>query len=193
MKLLKSLCAAVLVLASAGLAFGQMIPTGQLTGTVTDKDKAPLPGVSVTISSPSLMLPQMATVSNENGLYRFFSLPSGTYKVTFEIQGFRSVVREGIIIGAARTVMLDMVLEQGTLEESITVTGKSPTVDLKMTQTGTTFTKDLILSLPLARDLASIFNSAPGMFARTSHGSDARSNNFVVDGVEMQDPVTGDP
>lgn len=193
MKLLKSLCAAVLVLASAGLAFGQMIPTGQLTGTVTDKDKAPLPGVSVTISSPSLMLPQMATVSNENGLYRFFSLPSGTYKVTFEIQGFRSVVREGIIIGAARTVMLDMVLEQGTLEESITVTGKSPTVDLKMTQTGTTFTKDLILSLPLARDLASIFNSAPGMFARTSHGSDARSNNFVVDGVKMQDPVTGDP
>ncbi len=62
-----------------------------------------------------------------------------------------------------------------------------------MTQTGTTFTKDLIATLPLTRDLASIFNSAPGMFSRTSHGSDARSNNFIVDGVKMQDPVTGDP
>lgn len=193
MKALKSLCAAVLVLASAALAFGQMIPTGQLSGTVTDTDKAPLPGVSVTITSPSLMLPRMATVTNENGLYRFFSLPSGTYKVTFEISGFTSVVREGIIISAARTVTLDMALQQGAIEQSITVTGQSPTVDLKMTQTGTTFTKDLIQSLPLARDLASIFNSAPGMFARTSHGSDARSNNFVVDGVKMQDPVTGDP
>ncbi|HMA53871.1 MAG TPA: TonB-dependent receptor, partial [Acidobacteriota bacterium] len=192
MRLLKTFCAAVLVLASAALAFGQMIPTGQLVGTVTDNDKAPLPGVSVTISSPSLMLPQLATVTNENGLFRFFSLPSGTYKVTFELSGFRGVVREGIIISASRTVTLDIALEQG-IEESITVTGKSPTVDLKMTQTGTTFTKALIDSLPLTRDLASIFNSAPGMFARTSHGSDARSNNFIVDGVKMQDPVTGDP
>ena len=62
-----------------------------------------------------------------------------------------------------------------------------------MTQTGTTFTKELIESLPLQRDLISIYNSAPGMFSRTSHGSDARSNNFIVDGVKMQDPVTGDP
>jgi hypothetical protein len=193
MRFLKTLCVAVLALSSAVAVFGQMIPTGQLIGTVTDTDKAPLPGVGVTISSPSLMLPQMATTTNESGLYRFFSLPSGTYKVTFEMAGFRGVIREGIIISASRTVTLDIALEQGGIEKSITVTGESPTVDLKMTQTGTTFTKDLIASLPLSRDLASIFNSAPGMFARTSHGSDARSNNFVVDGVKMQDPVTGDP
>ena len=75
----------------------------------------------------------------------------------------------------------------------MTVVGKSPTVDLEKTQTGTTYTKDLIQSLPLTRDLSAIFNAAPGMFSRTSHGSDARSNEFVVDGVKMQDPVTGDP
>ena len=193
MRFIKTICAGVLVLAAATLAFGQMIPTGQLTGTVTDTDKAPLPGVNVTISSPSLMLPQLAAVTNENGLFRFFSLPSGTYKVTFEIAGFRSVVREGIIVGASRTVTLDISLEQGGIEKSVTVTGQSPTIDLKMTQTGTTYTKALIDSLPLTRDLASIFNSAPGMFSRTSFGSDARSNNFIVDGVKMQDPVTGDP
>ena len=193
MRFLKVLCVAVLALSSAAAVFGQMIPTGQLVGTVTDTDKAPLPGVSVTISSPSLMLPQMAATTSENGSFRFFSLPSGTYKVVFELTGFRGVVREGIIVSASRTVSLDIALEQGGIEESVTVIGESPTVDLKQTQTGTTFTKDLIATLPLARDLASIFNSAPGMFARTSFGSDARSNNFVVDGVKMQDPVTGDP
>ena len=146
MRILKSICAVVLVLASAALAFGQMIPTGQLNGTVTDSDNSPLPGVNVTISSPSLMLPQLATVTNENGLYRFFSLPAGTYKVTFELAGFRGVVREGIILSGSRTVTVDISLEQGGIEESITVVGQSPTVDLKMTQTGTTFTKDMIAS-----------------------------------------------
>jgi hypothetical protein len=193
MRFLKGFFIALLAMSAAATAFGQMIPTGQLMGTVTSDDKAPLPGVGVTISSPSLMLPELSTVTNEQGLYRFFSLPSGTYKVTFALQGFRSVIREGIIVRASRTVNVDVVLEPGTVQESITVTGQSPTVDLKQTQTGSTFTKELIASLPLQRDLISIYNSAPGMFSRTSHGSDARSNNFIVDGVKMQDPVTGDP
>ena len=193
MRFMKNITAAFLVLASVGLAFGQMTPTGKLTGTVYDDGKMPLPGVSVKISSPSLILPEMATVTNENGLYRFFSLPSGTYKIVFELPGFKSGIREGIIIRAQSTVTIDMTLAPGEINESITVVGQSPTVDMQKTQTGSTFTTELIETLPLSRDLASIFNSAPGMFARTSHGSDARSNNFIVDGVKMQDPVTGDP
>ena len=135
----------------------------------------------------------MSSVTNERGLFIFFNLPSGTYKVTFELQGFKGVIREGILVSATHTTTLDIALEQGALENTLTVVGQSPTVDLQKTQTGTTFTKDLITSLPLARDLSAIFNAAPGMFSRTSHGSDARSNDFVVDGVKMQDPVTGDP
>jgi outer membrane receptor protein involved in Fe transport len=193
MRILKGICIAMLAVSMAVTAFGQMIPTGQLTGTVTDSDKGPLPGVNVTITSPSLILPELSSVTNEKGLYRFFSLPSGTYKIKFELQGFKGVVREGIILSGTRTVNVDIVLEPGGIEESIVVTGQSPTVDLKQTQTGSTFTQELIQSLPLQRDLISIYNSAPGMFSRTSHGSDARSNNFLVDGVKMQDPVTGDP
>jgi len=193
MRFAKSMVLAVLFLCAAGLAFGQMTPTGKLTGTVYDQEKAPLPGVSVKISSPSLILPELATVTNENGLYKFFSLPSGSYKVVFELPGFKTGVREGIIIRAQSTATMDMSLEQGEINEQVIVVGQSPTVDMEKTQTGSTFTKELINNLPLPRDLSSIFNSAPGMFARTSHGSDARSNNFIVDGVKMQDPVTGDP
>ena len=193
MRFMKGIVVAFLAVASVALAFGQMTPTGKLTGTVTDDGKAPLPGVSVKISSPSLILPEMATVTNEDGLYRFFSLPSGTYKIVFELQGFKTGVREGIIVRAQGNIVIDMTLAPGEINESITVVGLSPTVDMQKTQTGSTFTTELIETLPLSRDLASIFNSAPGMFARTSHGSDARSNNFIVDGVKMQDPVTGDP
>ncbi len=193
MQIRKTILFLLIVALSFGTLLAQTIPTGKLTGTVSDAENGALPGVNVTISSPALILPQMSTVTNEKGLYKFFNLPSGPYKVVFELQGFKGVVREGILVSATHTTTLDIALEQGALENTLTVVGKSPTVDMEKTQTGTTFTKDLINSLPLARDLSSIFNAAPGMFSRTSHGSDARSNDFVVDGVKMQDPVTGDP
>ena len=68
----------LLVLSVAVLASAQMIATGKLAGTVTDEGKAALPGVTVTISSPAMILPELATVTNEKGLYKFFSLPTGT-------------------------------------------------------------------------------------------------------------------
>jgi len=175
------------------LSFGQTIPMGKLTGTVTDAENSPLPGVTVTISSPALILPTQTSITNENGLYKLFNLPTGAYKMVFELQGFETVIREEIMVSATHTTSLDVALKQGALAKEVTVVGQAPVVDMEKTQTGTTFTKDLIYSLPLQRDLSAIFNAAPGMFSRTSHGSDARSNDFVVDGVKMQDPVTGDP
>jgi len=173
--------------------FSQIIPTGKLTGRITDQENIPLPGVSVIISSPSLIAPELSTVSNEKGQYRFVSLPPGTYKVRFELQGFKSIVREGITIRTDQTVNLDIKMEQGEISEKVLVIGQSPMIDLQKTQVGVVVTQELIKSLPLRRDLSSIFNSVPGMYDRASHGSDARSNDFIVDGVKMQDPVTGDP
>jgi len=107
--------------------------------------------------------------------------------------GMKTIIREGIVISAGGTITLHIVLEQTAIEESVTVVGKAPTVDLEKTQTGATFNKDFLDSLPLSRNFAAIFNSAPGMFARTSHGSDARSNKFLVDGILINDVVNGDP
>jgi len=193
MKMKNILSFAIVLFISLTLNNAQSIPTGKLTGTLTDTDNAPLPGVTVTIESPALILPQMTAVTNERGLYNFFSLPSGKYSVKFELSGFKTIIREGIIVSVEHTTTLDITLEQSPIAETVVVIGQSPIVDLEKSQMGTIYTKDLIANLPLSRDLSSIYNAAPGMFSRTSHGSDARSNNFVVDGVKMQDPVTGDP
>ncbi|MFP4081710.1 MAG: TonB-dependent receptor domain-containing protein [Candidatus Aminicenantes bacterium] len=181
------------LMVSLPLCFSQVIPTGKLNGTVMDEEGLALPGATVTISSPAMILPQMVSVTNEKGFYRFVGLPSGKYQVKVEMPGMKTLIREGIVVEAGGTTTLNITLEQTALEEMVTVVGQAPTVDLQTTTTGTTFTKTLIANLPLPRYLANIYNATPGMFSRTSHGSDARSNKFLVDGVMHQDPVTGDP
>lgn len=107
--------------------------------------------------------------------------------------GMKTVIREGIVVTATRSTTLNINLTQTSIEESITVVGKAPTVDLQQSATGVVFKQDVLENLPLPRNLATLYNLAPGMYDRTSHGSDARSNKFTVDGLMHQDPVTGDP
>ena len=182
----------ILTIASS-FSYSQVVPVGKLVGTVTDTEGISLPGANVAIKSPSLILPQMVSVTSEKGFYRFTGLPSGKYQVKTEMSGMKTLIREGIVVRAGGTTTLNITLEQSPIEETVTVIGKAPTVDLQKTTTGTTFTKTLIGNLPIPRLLSSIYNAAPGMFSRTSHGSDARSNKFLIDGVMHTDPVTGDP
>lgn len=189
--ILVSIC--LFFLAALSFSRAQLIPAGKLIGLITDVDKAPLPGVTVTISSPSLILPQMGSVSTERGTYRFISLPSGTYRVTFEMPGMKTIIREGIIIAAGGTTTLDVVMEQTQIGESVVVTGKAPTVDLQKTTAVTVYQKDFVDKLPAPRFLVPLFTQAPGMFDRTSQGSDERSNKYMTDGVIHNEVVNGDP
>lgn len=136
---------------------------------------------------------ELSTVSNERGQCRIVALPPGAYRVKFELQGFKTIIRDGIVIRADQSVTLDIQMEQGALTEEVMVVGHAPMLDLHTQQLGVTVTQELLQSLPLGRELSSIYNSVPGMFSRTALGSDARSNNFIVDGVKMQDPGTGAP
>ena len=77
------LCLVVLLLVSIGLA--QTGQVGTIMGTVYDENKIPLPGVTVTISSPALVMGQMHRVTSANGNYRFPSIPPGEYEVKFEL------------------------------------------------------------------------------------------------------------
>jgi len=151
--------AAVLVL-SASIASAQT--TGSVNGTVTDNTGAILPGVTVTATSPVLMGAQSA-VTNESGAYRFPSLPPGSYRLAFALPGFSSVVREDIVVNIGFAATINVQLQVATLQETVTVTGQSPVVDVTNSNQQTNFTFEQMQNLPNARDIWSLIGQAPGM------------------------------
>ena len=170
--------------------------TGTIRGIITDPDGNPLPGVTVSVTSEAIMGPQ-TYVSTETGAFRFPALPPGTYKLTAEMTGFKTFVRENLIVRVGMTVTVDFTMEIATVEEEVTVTAASPTVDVQSTKIAVIMDGALLKNLPLARDLYDIMTAAPGAisegmtYRRTYaiHGSTVRSNTTSFDGVNMNDPV----
>ena len=136
--------------------------TGAINGKVIDKTSAVLPGVTVTIASPSMMGTRN-TVTAEDGMYRFAAIPPGEYKVTFELTGFQTLVREGIRVTLGFTATVNGELGVASLSESVTVTGQSPVVDTSSTAMTTNFDAKQLASLPNARDLWAILAESPGV------------------------------
>src|SRR5205809_6223630 len=95
-----------LVLCVGVVPAGAQVSTGEINGKVVDGTGAVLPGVSVTIAGAALIQPQ-TTVTAESGAYRFPSIPIGTYTVTFELAGFKKLVRDGVIITAGFNAQID--------------------------------------------------------------------------------------
>jgi Carboxypeptidase regulatory-like domain len=102
-----------------------------IAGSARDTSGAALPGVTVEASSPVLIEKVRTTVSDERGLFRIVNLPPGTYVVTFALQGFNQVKREGIELSGSFTAQIDVDLSVGGLTETLTVTGASPIVDVQ--------------------------------------------------------------
>ena len=140
--------------------------TGGINGTITDNTGAMLPGVTVTATSPSQMGVQ-TTVSNEQGVYRFPALVPGTYSVGYELAGFSVVRREGIIINVGFTATLNVQMTLAALNETVTVTGASPVVDVTSTTSTFNVTGEMLETLPNARDIWSIMGQSPGVRVST--------------------------
>ncbi|PYQ00140.1 MAG: hypothetical protein DMF82_22905, partial [Acidobacteria bacterium] len=154
----------VMAVLCAGPAFAQggAGSTGSIQGQVVDESGAIVPGVSVTATSPVLLVPQ-TTTSNGQGLYRFPGLPAGTYKLTFEMPGFRTVNRDGIRIGIGFTATVNPTLAVMQMQEEATVVGESPTIDTTATRVQTNFDKTQLDSLPNARDMWSLLSETPAV------------------------------
>jgi hypothetical protein len=157
-----ALLALVVVLGiGTALPAGAQELRGRITGVVTDHTGAVLPGVTVTVVGPALIQPQ-ATVTTADGSYRYPALPPGLYTVTFELTGFQTLKREEIRLGLNQTLSVDAQLQLSSLQETVTITGESPTVDVKSTTVGTNFTKELLQDIPNARDVWAAMAQAPG-------------------------------
>ncbi|MDO8681314.1 MAG: carboxypeptidase-like regulatory domain-containing protein [Acidobacteriota bacterium] len=136
--------------------------TGEIFGKVNDRTGAVLPGASVTISGDALIQPQ-STSAAASGSYRFPNVPIGVYSVTFELAGFKRMVRTDVRIQAGFNAEVNARLELSSVEETVTVTGESPIIDTRSNTLGTNFGKELLEAIPSARDPWVILEQTPGM------------------------------
>jgi hypothetical protein len=145
-------------------AWAQATRNGSIAGTISDDSGGALPGVTVTVTSPVLQVPQLTRVSGGDGTYQFLDLPSGTYRVSYELPGFTTLVREGIILTTAFNARLDVTLPVATLAETVTVTGESPLIDVTSTSGGTTVTQVLLTSTPTNLNPQGVLALVGGVF-----------------------------
>lgn len=188
----KSLILLLAALFISSVGYGQTGQTGAIRGTVTDPDTVPLGGVTVTLESPALVIPELTTITNVNGVYRFMGLAPGVYRLVFEMDGFNTLVREGIMVRVGKTSTVDVGMTLRSLEENIVVQGKAPTIDRQKTTGVTSLDIEHLEMIPSqGRTVMDYFNLTPGIIRNTAHGSGQMENSYNLDGVNMGDPVTG--
>lgn len=161
-----------------------------LAGNVKDTSGAVLPGVTVEASSPALIEKTRTVVSDGGGNYRIENVPPGTYSVTFTLAGFNTVKREGIELSGSFVATINADMRVGALEETITVTGESPIVDVQSTARQQVMTKDLIEAIPTGRTYAGLAVLLPGV---VNNGQDVGgSRGAPVDTLTVQGSTGGD-
>lgn len=190
----KYLIPLVAVLLFAGVtAFAQT--TGTLVGTVTSIG-SPLPGATVTVSSPALQGTR-TTVTGSNGDYNIPALPPGSYSVVFELEGMQKVTQH-VDVRLGETARADADLKVSKVAESITVTATAPTV-LETPQVSTNLTREQVESLPIGRTIQARIQLAPGVNndgpnnQTVINGAFSYDNLYMVNGVVVNDTVRGQP
>jgi hypothetical protein len=141
-----------------------------IAGQVTDATGAVLPGVSVEASSPALIEGARTAVTDTQGRYAIEALRPGIYKVTFTLQGFSVLIREDIELVSNFTAPINAQLKVGALEESLTVSGQSPLVDVQRTASQQVLTRDVLDALPTGRNNWSVGMTLPAVTSRTAAG-----------------------
>ena len=192
----------VLVLTLAAISISPRVASaqaqGSITGVVKDASGAVLPGVTVEIASPALIEKTRSTVTDGTGQYRFVDLRPGTYALTLTLTGFNTVKRDGVEITGAFVASVNIEMRVGTLEETITVTGETPIVDVQSTTRQRVMTRDVIDAIPTSRIPYTVAALVPGVTMRNPSGSagvqdvggtggNQQANSLVVHGSKPVD------
>ena len=178
MFLMFAIVAAVMVLASPASA---QFASGNIAGVVRDTTGAVLPGVTVEAASPALIERVRAVVTNSDGQYKILDLRPGTYVVTFSLTGFASLKREGIELTTGFTATVNAELRVGALEETITVSGSTPVVDVQNVKTQAVISHDVLSALPTGKTIGGYTALTVGMSqAAVGAGQDVGGNQGEV-------------
>jgi hypothetical protein len=174
-----------------------------LTGTVRDASGAVLPGVTVEAASPALIEKTRTAVTDGTGQYRITDLRTGTYSISFTLTGFNVVKRENIELAGTQVVTIPAEMKVGGVEETITVTGETPVVDVQSAKRQVVMGSDVIQALPAARAAGALLNATPGLSVDTNgpalsptmtffnaHSSAVNSNAVAGEGRMMVNGMT---
>ena len=189
----------VLFLLLPAAAFAQ----AAITGIVKDASGAVLPGVTVEAASPVLIEKVRAVVTDDTGQYRIVDLRPGDYTVTFSLPGFSTVKREGIELSGDFVATVNGDLRVGTLEETITVTGETPIVDVQSARVQNIIDREVLSAIPSSRNANGLQAMIPGLstgatigdsggitagsggMAGNIHGGRASDSRTMTDGINM--------
>jgi hypothetical protein len=171
-----------------------------IAGVVRDTSGAVMPGVTVEAASPALIEKVRSVATDGEGRYQIIDLRPGVYTVTFTLAGFNTVKREGLELPTNFTATVNAELKVGSLEESITVSGSAPVVDVQNAVQQTVLSRQVLDNVPTGRSVPTLGALLPGarlalpdvggtsgMQNRdlTVHGSDGRDTTFQVDGMTL--------
>jgi hypothetical protein len=189
--------ARTLVIVTAVLLAPQLVHAqATIAGVVKDASGAVLPGVTVEAASPALTEKVRTVFTDGSGQYRIVALPPGTYGVTFSLQGFSNVKRENIVLTGTLTAAIDVDLRVGSLQETVTVTGESPIVDVQSARRQQVIDGDVLQAIPTSRSYNNVLQLVPGvvggdgqvqlrpaMLLFTAHGGNAEDGRLTLDGI----------
>jgi hypothetical protein len=165
-----------LLLSRPAIARGQ--GTAGISGAVRDTTGAVLPGVTVEASSPALIERSRSVTSDEAGQYKIVSLPPGIYTVTFALTGFGGYKREGIELTTGFTATVNAEMRVGALEESVTVSGAAPVVDVQNTKRQVVVTRDIVDALPTGKTAVELATLIPGVQLMNGTGAGAAATGM---------------
>jgi len=193
------LVAACLV-AGHSAAFAQ----AALSGVVKDTSGAVLPGVTVEAASPALIEKVRTAVTDSTGRYRIENLQPGAYSVTFTLAGFVTVKREGVNVSGTGVVNADGEMRVGGLQETITVTGETPVVDVVSTKREISLDNETMRALPSVRSYSYLLTTVPGLQTNVNnvnsgpvfaifpiHGGRGVESRLTVEGMNISNPPGG--
>jgi len=143
--------------------FAQGASTATIAGDVRDSSGAVLPGVTIEASSPALIEKVRSTISDERGQYRLPELRPGVYSVKFSLPGFSTVKHDGIELRTSFTAQVDAQLTLSQLEETITVTGATPLVDVSSATQQRTVSREVLDTVPTAKSVLGIAALIPAV------------------------------
>jgi hypothetical protein len=168
---------------------------GSIAGSVRDTSGAVLPGVTVEASSAALIEKTRTAVTDSAGQYRIVDLPPGTYDVVFSLAGFKTIRREGIILQGSFNALVNGDLQVGALEETITVTGESPIVDVVNNRSQFVANREILDAIPtpirntplraLLLPGTAVTPFVLGQYTMSVHGSNSADTVIAIDGMRV--------